>query len=375
MKLSQRFVPCNILLLALLSGSAKAQTSSERPQITFVQITDAHLFDDDESANFSALAWAISKINRLVAAGTPVDFVVFTGDLGLRSVSFPPGLCKVAPLESEKVSGQRSLEYAVDHLGEELDPLTVRKLYFLPGNNDLAEEQLGDIGRYQCFLSELQAQLNKRAKGNALSFHPLEVAALEADGVAVAGGIRLLGLNSASLKNQQNYQPWCPPKTETAAPSSIERACPQAQVERLSRSLRAGAPAIVFTHIPYLKDPFPPRAKELPGAWDIPQTLRSEWEQAACKDSVIAIFAGHFHDSNRDLYGARGRQALQVTECTSKKSWIAPPLAQKHQEGQAVQARGLLVASITSSHVTGCAIYWLNSANGSVNDDSVSSCQ
>jgi hypothetical protein len=331
------------------------------------------LFDDDESANFSALAWAIAKIDRLVETGTPIDFVVYTGDLGLRNLAFPPGLCKIALLESEKEPG--SLEQAVDRLAAELDQLAVRTLYFLPGNNDLTEELLGDNGRYQCFLSQLQAQLHQRAKGKPFSFHPLEVAALEADSAVVAGGIRLLGFNSASLKNQENYRQWCSEKPSTAAGSSIWEACPQVQVERLSRSLQAGAPAVVFTHIPYLKDPYPPRAQELPGAWDVSPQLRSEWEQAACKDNVIAIFAGHFHDSNRNLYGARGRQTLQVTECVSNKSWVAPPLAQKHQEGLAVQARGLLLVTVTSSEVTGCAIYWLNGANGSADGGPVSSCR
>jgi hypothetical protein len=138
--------------------------------------------------------------------------------------------------------------------------------------------------------------------------------------------------------------------------------------------LETGAPTALFTRIPYLKDPYPPRAKELPGAWDIPQTIRSEWEKAACDKNVIAIFSGHFHDSNREVYGARGRRTLQVNECVSNKIWIAPPLAQKYQQGQPMQARGLLVFTITPKEVTGCSIYW-RSSESSASDDDVRPCQ
>jgi len=242
------------------NGSAQAQ-------ITFVQITDAHLFDDDESANYSALDWAVSTINCLTAAGRPVDFVVYTGDLGLRNITFPPTQCEIAPLESR--SNSRSLDSVLDRLVEALDRLTVRRLYFLPGNNDLTREQLRDIGRYRCFLSKLQEQLKHRAQ-QRIPFEPLTVANLEPDSTFVYGGIRLLGLNDASLKNQQEYEPWCSEKPESIAPS-IWAACPQVQVVRLSHSLNDGAPALIFMHIPYLRDPYPPRAQELPGRGISPQ--------------------------------------------------------------------------------------------------------
>jgi hypothetical protein len=374
MKFVRRFASC-ILSLALLFGGAKAQSPAAQPQITFVQLTDAHLFDDDESSNFSALAWAISKINGLVASGTPIDFIVYTGDLGLRDLSFPAGACEIAPLKSNQASESRSLEWASNRLAGELDRLAVRKMYFIPGNNDLAGEQLGDIGRYRCFLSKLQKQLDNRPE-NKPSNRPLQLMSLEANSTFVTNGIRLLGLNNATLKNQRNYQPWCSEKPEIPVLPAISGACPQAQVDRLAQSLDAGAPTVVFTHIPYLKDPYPPRAKELPGGWDIPQTLRSEWEKAACKSNVIAIFTGHFHDSNRSTYGARSRQSLQLSECVSNKIWVAPPLAQRFQQGQAMPARGFLVITMTPKEVTGCSIHWLPGTNGaSDNSANVSSCQ
>ena len=190
MKSAREFLFC-VLWLALLAGNAMTQASSAQQQTTFVQITDAHLFDDDESANFSALDWAITTINHLVSAGTNVDFVVYTGDLGLRNIAFLPGQCEVAPFESGSVT--KINDPGIGHLAEELDRLTVRKLYLLPGNNDLAREQLGDMGRYQCFLSQLQERINQRAQERN-PFKPLLVANLEPDSTHVAGGDPVTGI-------------------------------------------------------------------------------------------------------------------------------------------------------------------------------------
>jgi len=196
---------------------------------------------------------------------------------------------------------------------------------------------------------------------------------LESNSSFTVNGIQLAGLNNASLKSEKNYLPWCSEHPIAPVAPEILSDCPKAQVERLLKMLDADQPTVVFTHIPYLKDPYPPRAKELPGAWDIPQTLRSQWEQVACKSNIVGIFAGHFHDSNRNTYGAKGHRSLQLSECVSNKTWVAPPLAQRYQQEQVLQARGFLLVTMTRREVTGCSIYWLPNASG--NGADVSPCQ
>jgi hypothetical protein len=74
----------------------------ERPSATFVQLTDAHLFDDNEVANSAALDWAVARVNRLAATGTAIGFVVYTGDLGLSKLPLPAGGCRFAGTSQEK---------------------------------------------------------------------------------------------------------------------------------------------------------------------------------------------------------------------------------------------------------------------------------
>jgi acid phosphatase (class A) len=358
MAITRRLLVC-VLSAFLLSSPLLAQTPPAASNITFVQLTDAHLFDDDAANNSAALDWAIARVNRLIASGTAVDFVVYTGDLGLSRLPAPPRNC---PASGTRPAAD-AWQLAVDTVAARINKLAVRRIYFLPGNNDLVREQVGDIERYRCFLAGVQEQLQKLANAQAHGPAPVEVTNLGPDVAVGIHDIRLLGLNSASLKNKEEYQPWCAGTPEASADPAIHAACPQIQVEELSNSLKGANPALLFTHIPYLKDPYPPRAKELPGAWDIPGSVRTAWEQAACDQKVVAIFAGHFHDGRRELYGTGGRTPLQVAECVSNKIWVAPPLAVKHQENQTVQARGLLVATVASNAVTRCDIHWYSATD------------
>ena len=72
----------------------------ESAKLTFVQLTDAHLFDEGKKQSSedafrqaaddrAALRWAIEQVNQQVVAGKQSDFVVYTGDLGLENVEVP----------------------------------------------------------------------------------------------------------------------------------------------------------------------------------------------------------------------------------------------------------------------------------------------
>ena len=108
-------IPLLITLIVLHSPRAGSEdrTSSSRHGITFVQLTDAHIFDEgwkqstadalrEAADDWTALHWAIQEINGLVSSGTQVDFVVYTGDLGLQNVDFPRTRdCRAIPLQLE----------------------------------------------------------------------------------------------------------------------------------------------------------------------------------------------------------------------------------------------------------------------------------
>jgi predicted MPP superfamily phosphohydrolase len=359
-------------LLLAASLLAKAQSSSSSGptpaphSIHFAQITDAHIFDDgwkdsrekalqEIADDRRALKWSLEEINRQVSSGAKIDFVVFTGDFGLQNVVFPAvGDCAGLPVDViHSGTPPVPLASAVEEVATELNQLSVRKIYVLPGNNDIVNENVVD-GRYECFLAELQ--------NRARSFTtPLEIKGLPAGSIVDAGGISLAGLNTASFKDQKNYAPICAGQTgyDPKTPL-IQRGCPAPQLDLLQQAMKneKNHPLVIFTHVPDLKDPYRKKA-----SWDISAKDRSVWEALACNPGVAAVFAGHFHDADRTLYGTNtGTKSLALKACVAGKTWVAPPLAVKVQTDKNPQARGLLLATVTAMGTVQVDVKWLPSA-------------
>src|SRR5207245_5226606 len=138
---------------ALERGRRKRALAST-PQ-NYVRATDdAHIFDEgwkqstaealqEAADDRTALHWAVQEINHLVSSGTVVDFVVYTGDLGLQNVDFPrDSNCKALPLQLEPGLPPFTLQSAVKQVTAELEQLLVRRIYLLPGKNDLKGEDV-----------------------------------------------------------------------------------------------------------------------------------------------------------------------------------------------------------------------------------------
>lgn len=355
-----------ICLLLASAPLAKSQSTAAARSIHFAQITDAHIFDDGwkdirETAlqeiadNRRALKWSLEEINRQVSSGARIDFVVFTGDLGLQNVVFPPvGDCTGLPVEVIH-TGTPPVPFAsaVEEVATELNQLSVRKIYWLPGNNDIVNENVVDP-RYECFLTELQ----NRARSFAT---PLEIKGLSGGAIVDAGGVYLTGLNTASFKDQKNYLPVCSGQTgyDPKAPL-LQAGCPRTQLDLLRQAVKSerNHPLLIFTHVPDLKDPYRKNA-----SWDIRAKDRSVWEALACDSAVAGVFAGHFHDADRTLYGTNvGTNGLALKACVAGKTWVAPPLAGKVQTGKNPQARGLLLATVTASGMVQVEVKWLPTA-------------
>jgi len=358
-------VPARLFLilasLGLLSLQSPAEAQSGPQSITFAQLTDAHIYDDgwkqtppdalaqtiealQQTANDrAALHWAINRINQLVASGTKIDFVVYTGDLGLQNVDFPEGngfgekRCQPEKARIEPGPPMVPLRWAVNEIATAFNQLVVRKIFFVAGNNDLIDESIGDTQRFNCFFDDLSAAVAKFSV-------PLDIRRLEADSVVDLNGIRLAGLNTASFKKLVNYNGPC--LAATPSDATLRESCPSSQMELLHR-VNAGRPLLLFTHVPDLKDPYRKTV-----SWEIQPKVRHLWEQQICAPNIIAVFAGHFHDSNRAIYGSPGGvRDLAVTECVAAKTWVAPPLAIKNQADKSPQARGFLLATVASTGV------------------------
>lgn len=333
-------------------------------QVTFAQLTDAHLFDEgwrqpvaeayrQAADNWGALHWSIDRINSTVRSGRSIDFVVYTGDLGLQNVAFPASeSCLTKAVHIEPGLPPTPEESAVNDLLTELDRLTVRTVFFVSGNNDPQDEDASD-GRFDCFVLALQQRAQALAE-------PLRVQKLEPDRSFELKGFHLLGINSASFKKAANYQNVCVPRVQIGALQQLlDGACPQNEVGLLRHQVDVGAPTLLFTHVPDLKDPF----RQQP-AWDLDTRVRRAWEQEAARDNVLGIFAGHFHDSNRSLYGtSAGVSHLAVEGRVAGKTYVAPPLAVKNQVGKVENARGFLLASVKRTGIAGVEVQWFDGAH------------
>ena len=364
--------------------------------ITFVQITDAHLFDggkkratkeeavSEQNDGWEAFRWAVQQINTLSEGGTPIDFVVFTGDFGLDFVRVQgkePCDQRDKDFDNEKSNGW--LEFytpvqAAEKLAHELQNLKVKTIYVVPGNNDLASENPCDLDRYKEFI---------KRTGDAMPKSAPRLVDLTTK-TAQEGPFRLVGLNSASFKKMDNYKSTCS-DDGTGAPPDRKRlpGCPRDEMESLAGALKEGSNSyLVFTHIPDLMDPkavrdnpqecipsaaFDPRPKC--GSWELPHSdkfdLHKNWEELIENPLIVAVFAGHFHDAERANYAiAASETALYNGLGAARKTRVGPPLAVKYQYEKCptCRTRGLLLVRVEKSSNSSGAVsaipFWFTGA-------------
>jgi hypothetical protein len=156
---------------AILSAAAYAQVS-------FVQITDPHVFDDVKTAHDkadaagptkaqgadaldnrlddkAALAFCIDKINqRVLDNGTTYDFVVVTGDLGIEQ------LVRDADGKGDDAIEER-IRGGASYLASVLVLSRVGRWLFVPGNNDVVGERPEKVRYYHQFLKALADEIRK----------------------------------------------------------------------------------------------------------------------------------------------------------------------------------------------------------------------
>ena len=178
------------LMIAAGCGERRSRpsTSSERDGdagLTFVQWSDPHLFDggasrrgegieEEKLDNWSALHWAVLQTNRLVMEDRRrIDFVVLTGDFGLYNVKMPDVKNKNGAIEDdgrcvrdpkEGPGPAIPFDEAVRLVAQEFRALLVKKVYLVPGNNDLCDEDPRDRYRYAAFVLALQRTVREQQK-------------------------------------------------------------------------------------------------------------------------------------------------------------------------------------------------------------------
>jgi 3',5'-cyclic AMP phosphodiesterase CpdA len=380
-------------------------------RVTFVQMTDPHIFDaggarhaegveEEALDNREAFHWAVLETNRLVLAEhRMIDFVVITGDFGLENVTLPmmdklPGVKKCdCPKRAKGKEGPIvavPLREAASEVARELDALLVKRVYLVPGNNDLCDESPRDLHRWAEFVFALKDALKDEhdSRDAALkASYPTQIAdTLAPEPPEVVDltyslqelyaaknprilplypsnkgpgktpdppnihGFYLLGLDSAFFKPHKD-----------AAVQALSDKVSSDEITSLKKRIRPGGSYLIFTHIPDVEDPH----KSSPGStkgdvstpdrassWKLPGAARKTWHDLLGASEVIAVFSGHFHESRRDIYPHNFDYAkVKPDDITSQKMWVAPPLAAKYQwnSPQGKTARGILLVTVTAN--------------------------
>jgi hypothetical protein len=100
-----------------------------------------------------------------------------------------------------------------------------------------------------------------------------------------------------------------------------------------------------------------------PGSiWKIKQL--SDWTNLLAKDPVMAVFAGHLHDSHRETYQQPySWSTLPDHEAAFQKLYLAAPLSVKNQDTSPIQARGFSLVHLDGGRVDP-AFYWYDPRTG-----------
>lgn len=369
----RRIAPRSALALTLLLVVSQAHSTlpPERgTPLTFVQITDPHIFDSGKLRNGErpeelqaeinssrfAWEWSMLQINRLAASRT-IDFVAFTGDFGLEKVS------------TQDKDGCIALSTALDEVARTFGFLRVNTIYLIRGNNDLSQEDPNDFARFDDFVERLKN--DPRLKGKTI------INLTPGDGTSPSpqpseGVIRIIGLDSSSFKNEppknkSDKDEGCPYVSSIPPKSGSAQEYQLRELKRVDNLVQEkNQPAVLFTHIPDLDDPFKvdhPPANGLVAGWNLKdEEAKAKWADIVSDKRLLAIFAGHLHDPNRYRYlppysWQTNRNRLAEVYM---KTFLAPPLAAKFQMGFSPQARGFLLATVDASGVTNVEFVWLD---------------
>ena len=325
-----------ILVLAWLLAALPAAG-----HVRIIHLTDPHLWDGgDADDNREALRVAIDKINLLHAReAAPYDFVVVTGDLGIEKLP------------------DATFDAGVDFVAGQIARSRVMTWYFVPGNNDLTDEEPSTIHRYRRFIKQLKTKLPSH-----------QVADLSAPATTppVIEGRCFVGVDNASFKNNNK-----PDRVRKTARGQLD------VLEDTDKRLSACGSAYLFLHIPetddpwgagdgaakFLKDRYPNEPKPHDAfafsSWLVDPSVRARWDKIVVDPRVKAIFAGHYHDFRRSTYeDFRWMRTGVYRSASVTKTFICPPLAIKRQKEQATTARGFAEIVIDADGKVARRVFW-----------------
>lgn len=352
--------------------------SDAHAQISFVQISDPHVFDDTSTTadnrlnNRAAFISCIDKINQqLRTNNAQYKFVVITGDLGLE-----PLVTGISDREQIKTN----LRNGAADFASMLVLSQVHHWVFIPGNNDLLNEEPKNIEYYHWFIGALREATKK-------TIPDFEIQDLCPPGNGGSGGYQsrsdlftiekytFIGFDDSSFKNSDKNA-----TTQGQKRIDANTGVQEEYVKEVRNHLdRADIVyAYIFYHIPAIDDPnlLKPDEEEslktryaakdqiggsfFHSAWFVDRKVRVKWHTVVIHPKVRGLFAGHFHDYRKQTYQSLSWLTPDYLPDEVEKLHVCPPLALKYQNGKEEQARGLQEVYLDEGGNVSARIVWLN---------------
>jgi hypothetical protein len=377
-----------------------------RPLATFVHATDPHLFlersyrrgvevdsakrDAQERLDRAALREMLSTVGTLPDGERP-DFILFTGDWGIDTstvrIADPADTAQPAPAPAPQDTGVAGRDSAAaraalaaatggaqqrwtaqaDTTAAILNTSAVKRIYWVPGNNDIIRERadLGSLRQADEFNTLVAQRLRSGVTLQNLTgcFTGAGVCGLDVSNTRYT----VVGLPTVSFKNKAKAP------ADTAGNGAAQAAI-LARTEALVGAESArGRRVLLATHIPEMDDPFvrgqqlfagvvPSRTTLGASAWNVSDTAFAAWKRLVESSGVAAVLAGHFHDSHREVYERPYAWAeSSVLRADPGKLLLAPPLSVKNQDASPIQARGFTLIRLFADSVDR-RVYWMDQA-------------
>ena len=413
------FSPCfqaarNTLFLATafaLSLAIPAWSDGHGRAVTFVHATDPHLFVPDsqsqkpatkaagerqESLNKKALADMLQRLSGLSGpAGAPA-FLVLTGDLGVdpcdisSAAQTPTAPAASAPATSSPATSAKAAPKTestacapdpdkrkdqVQRIAQVLGSSPLKEIYLVAGNNDVAHENADDdsLAYFNKLIAEVQTKLDEDKTGvqlyNLTACYASSGAPSSCYADIAGASYRLIGFPSYSFKNVGGKS------------TNNDAQAKQFATFRtlLDQARQAGKQVLIVSHVPEIDDPYtlaqdryaavspaPADDKDSKNprsawsTWNVTTKLLNDWKDVLASETVLAVLAGHLHDSHKEIYrppyawSSDGDYRLGF-----RKLFLAPPLAVKKQETSPIQARGFSLMTLAPDHIE-ALLYWYN---------------
>jgi hypothetical protein len=383
MRLDHRLTVFILLLLCAACGD-------QRQSVVLAHTSDPHLLDGkrpaQEAINVRALATMMNTVRR-GAAGTPApDYLLITGDLGIegtdpRYEGKPP---RGGPPADDTTGAKARRAQLADGLARQINDGPFQHVLFVPGNNDVFMEDAAGTSwsGLPGFAQAVQTRLEKASRKKTFRdltacYHPgstsLDGCIARLDTPYVVVGFPSLSLKNA-LVDIEEYRKYI--NADTALyrglmNTRIRRhdSLHVALLHRFGQVLGAATTGgyrkiIVLTHIPDLDDPFfvgrdmagepgPEGLRLTQGAdaWNASPEVFRTWKRLVDDPDVLAVLAGHFHDSHRDVYYRPYSWSRSEARSDRWKTFVTPPLAIKNQDSSPIQARGFSVITLRGDSV------------------------